>query len=94
MEAGQIVSQHAQVNKEIVLKLTWQYCIFLAFLVVVDCGNLLAPSNGGVMLSGTTFTSTATYSCNDGYTLEGVTARTCLASGSWSDTAPTCTGEY
>ena len=42
------------------------------------------------MLSGTTFTSTATYSCNDGYTLEGVTTRTCLASGSWSDSAPTC----
>ena len=61
---------------------------------MVDCGDLPAPSNGEVMVSTTEFGSTATYSCNDGYTLEGVSTRTCLASGSWSDSAPICTGEY
>ena len=73
--------------------LTLNGYITMIFYAVVDCGNLLAPSNGDVMVSTTEFGSTVTYSCNDGYTLEGVTTRTCLASGSWSGTAPTCTGE-
>ena len=60
------------------------------FNTEVECGDLLAPSNGDVLVSTPEFGSTATYSCNDGYTLEGVTTRTCLASGSWSDSAPTC----
>ena len=68
-----------------------QKSMFYFFLVAVDCGELMAPENGAVSTSsGTTFTSTATYSCNDGYTLVGVSTRTCLASGSWSDSAPTC----
>ena len=71
-----------------------EFCL-INKLSVVDCGELMAPENGTVSTSpDTTFTSTATYSCNDGYTLEGVTTRTCLASGSWSDCVPTCTGIY
>ena len=62
------------------------------FFAVVNCDGLTDPENGTVTLPGTTFNSTATYSCNDGYNLVGDTTRTCLASGSWSDTAPTCTG--
>ena len=61
-------------------------------VTVVDCGDLMDPANGAVSLTNTIFNSTATYSCNDGYNLVEDTTRICLASGSWSDTAPTCEG--
>ncbi len=43
------------------------------------------------------FGTTATYSCNDGYFLEGEQTRSCAGDGSstmgtWDLTAPTCTG--
>ena len=58
---------------------------------VVDCGPLTDPSNGmAVNTPTTTFESTATYSCNTGYTLTGNMTRTCQAKGDWSGSAPTC----
>ncbi len=36
---------------------------------------------------------TATYTCDDGYTLTGDMTRICLADGMWSGAAPTCDGE-
>ena len=62
------------------------------FSAVVDCGGLADPKFGEVVTSGTMFSSTATYSCNDGYNLVGDTTRTCQASGSWSGSDPSCTG--
>ena len=58
----------------------------------VDCGSLTDPVNGAVTVTNTTFNSTATYSCNDGYSLVGDTTITCLASASWSGGEPTCRG--
>ena len=57
----------------------------------MDCGNLNDPANGSVSQnSGTTFGQTATYSCNTGYNLVGVSTRTCQAIGNWSGSVPTC----
>ncbi|HJL19970.1 MAG TPA: hypothetical protein RMH99_30175 [Sandaracinaceae bacterium LLY-WYZ-13_1] len=56
----------------------------------VDCGALASPANGNVSYAATTFGSTATYSCNSGYTLSGSPSRTCDGTGSWSGAAPTC----
>ena len=66
----------------------------LSFSAAVDCGTLINPQNGQVTLTATTFMSTATYSCNAGYNLSGSATRTCEASGTWSDTAPTCDRKY
>ena len=60
----------------------------------VDCGTLGNPANGVVSVSTTTYNSVATYSCNTGHTLTGDDMRTCLDTGSWSDSEPTCIGEY
>ena len=58
---------------------------------IVDCGALEKPVSGSVSFSnGTVMGSLATYSCDAGYAVQGNTTRTCLASGSWSATAPTC----
>eukprot|EP00731_Ephydatia_muelleri_P021328 Em0013g1055a len=58
-----------------------------------DCGNLPAPNNGAVQITTTTVGGKATYQCNTGFDLVGVTTRTCQTNGisaQWSDTAPQC----
>ena len=59
----------------------------------VDCGELMDPVNGTVMVTMTTLDGVAIYSCDDGFDLEGLggmITRGCLASGMWSDSDPTC----
>ena len=66
--------------------------LFLIILrIVVDCGPLGNSVNGQVdMSSGTTFMSTATYTCNAGYKRIGAISRTCGSDGVWFPAAPTC----
>ncbi|XP_060586067.1 sushi, von Willebrand factor type A, EGF and pentraxin domain-containing protein 1-like [Ruditapes philippinarum] len=53
------------------------------------CNFPAQPSNGEVSVSGTG--SVATYSCDTGYSLSGLSARTCQTDGSgWESTDPTC----
>ena len=59
---------------------------------MVDCGDLTDPDNGEVTLTDTVFDSVATYSCDPGYVLDGDATQTCLGSGLWSGSEPTCTG--
>ena len=62
---------------------------------IQDCGPLVNPENGQVNISsGTTFGSTATYTCNTGYTLSGPQSRTCGADGNWIFSEPFCEGMY
>ena len=61
---------------------------------MVDCGGLESPDNGTVDLSGgTTFGSTAVYSCDEVFELDGNSSRVCLSSGIWSNEAPVCYSE-
>ena len=55
-----------------------------------DCGTLTAPANGSVSAPTTTYGATATYSCVTGYGASGSSTRTCLDTGLWSGTAPSC----
>lgn len=57
----------------------------------MDCGPLSLPKNGNLVLSsGTTFTSTATYSCTPPFQLLGAAVRVCQGTGVWSGEPPTC----
>jgi hypothetical protein len=57
----------------------------------VACDALTDPTNGDVAVSNSgNFPSTATYSCDVGYALNGSDMRTCAIDGTWSGTAPTC----
>ncbi|XP_064386940.1 CUB and sushi domain-containing protein 1-like [Halichondria panicea] len=56
----------------------------------IDCGSLSSPDRGTVLLSGSTFMSRATYSCNSGYPLRGPAVRTCGPDGRWSQYPPSC----
>ncbi|WAR08657.1 CSMD3-like protein [Mya arenaria] len=58
----------------------------------ISCGTLISPTFGTVDLTaGVLFDAVAQFSCNEGYTLNGVTSRTCQADASWSGASPTCT---
>ena len=72
-----------------VIKLHYKYIS----TVSVDCGSLINPINGLVDTSSrTTFGSTATYTCDTGYTLSGSQSRTCGADGNWTSSEPFCEG--
>jgi len=58
------------------------------------CPELTDPANGRVMWTGLTPGSTATYSCDEGFVLNGTQIRTCQSDGTWSDAAPTCDRMY
>ena len=68
------------------------YMFLNIYYIGVDCGGLEAPSNGSVNIRSTTYDSVANYSCNVGYALNGESIWTCLTSGEWSGTEPTCSG--
>ena len=64
-------------------------CVFPA---AVSCGPApKAPENGHQSGSGTTFGSRVTYTCNQGYYLQGDNRRTCMANGQWSGVTTRCT---
>ncbi len=52
--------------------------------------SLAAPANGSVTPSAGTTGTVATYGCDAGYALSGNATRTCLTSGAWSGSDPTC----
>ena len=46
--------------------------------------------NGMVMMTGNSVGDTATYSCDDGYSLSGVDMVICQDDAEWSDPYPIC----
>ena len=66
--------------------------IFVIFTCIVPiCESLTAPVNGSVTQPGQAlYMSTADYSCDTGYVIEGQSTRMCQVDGTWSGSAPTC----
>ena len=66
-------------------------------IAVKSCPALTDPTNGKVHGSDTHVGATVTYTCNEGYDLEGSSSRTCQESGdkaAWSGTEPKCNGKH
>ena len=61
---------------------------------LADCGPLPNPFNGTVFVNGTVEGSSAFYSCDFGFILEGISFRFCQSNGSWSDVEPVCERKY
>ena len=63
--------------------------------IEIACDSLISPSNGNVVVDGSGVGTVATYSCDTGYTLEGVSMRTCQNSAdpTWSGSPPSCNSE-
>ncbi len=81
------------------------YCTEFIWSIIISgitCSVLPLISNGGISYSAATtapydFTTTATYSCNDGFFLQGSDRRECTGDsadtvGEWSGSAPVCSG--
>lgn len=62
-------------------------------IIGVDCGPLIAPRNGTVNVSITTYEGVAFYNCSHGYNLIGVSRRMCQANATWSSEEPMCEGK-
>lgn len=57
----------------------------------IDCGSISVPLNGAIAYeTDTRLDSIAEFSCERGFRLIGDAARTCLASGDWSLSSPSC----
>ncbi|MBZ3871168.1 Sushi, von Willebrand factor type A, EGF and pentraxin domain-containing protein 1 [Sciurus carolinensis] len=57
---------------------------------LVKCSSPENINHGKFSLSGLTYLSTASYSCERGYSLQGPSIIECTASGSWDRAPPTC----
>ena len=65
-----------------------------SLLPVMGCRYLESPVNGQLLVSGRVVGSTATYSCNTGFSLVGRhVQRTCQDNGVWSGEEPHCAAE-
>ena len=73
----------------IVLDLVY-FCYLTPPNSIALCPTLTDPANGIVTWTGLTPGSTATYTCDVGFELNGVETRTCQSDGTWSDDPPTC----
>ena len=94
MECGHYLSQFVRVSLAILAK-SIEFELNTYLLIAIDCGPLTYPANGQVdTSSGTTFGSTASYSCSKGYTLNGVNTRICGIDGVWSNSQPSCNSTY
>ncbi|KAL4229791.1 hypothetical protein ACF0H5_010182 [Mactra antiquata] len=56
----------------------------------VSCPTLSSPSSGRVIFNTDSITTTATFSCMSGYYISGQQVLTCLTTGQWDYTPPTC----
>ena len=63
-----------------------------SFTTPADCGSLPNPLDGQVSLTDTTEGSVATYSCLEGFILQGTDSesRMCQSDGTWSGVEPYC----
>lgn len=60
------------------------------YTAIAECGDPGTPVEGSRKVLGTTEGATVIYSCQAGYSLSGDVQRTCLQTGEWSGSLPTC----
>ena len=64
---------------------------YFIYTAGVQCSSLDNPLNGTVSTTTDRFDgSTANYTCDTGFNLQGPASRTCQDNGTWSSQAPTC----
>ena len=61
---------------------------------MVDCGFPPSPSNGSFTGKETTFQSSLTFQCDEGFDLEGTETRMCTSDKNWSGKDVICVRKY
>ena len=59
----------------------------------IDCPPLEDPVRGEVTFTTLTVDSTANYTCQAGYVINGASTRVCQSGGTWSGEEPMCNSE-
>ena len=63
----------------------------IIYLIISECTLPSTPTNGIVSVSDTPTGSVARYTCQNGFTLKGLSSRQCKAQGlGWEDSDPSC----
>lgn len=62
----------------------------LLYPLCVGCEDPEELVNGSAQFRGTAFGIVVTYSCDDGFELNGLSSIRCLEAGLWSGSVPTC----
>ena len=71
----------------------FSHCPLTVSPIITDdiaCPALTNPVNGAVLVDGVTQGSTATYTCNIGYSISGDSVRNCGPDGTWQEPEPSC----
>ena len=68
----------------------WYSCYLPYGGGLADCGEPESPENGMISFVRTVEGSVANYTCDEGYTLDGVTQRVCGEDGQWTGDVPLC----
>ena len=67
--------------------------LLFSLCIAIECDDLDDLANGEVIYNSTVYRSVATYSCQYGYKLVGVSVRICRENGQWSGEKPVCESE-
>ena len=61
------------------------------FFYIASCTTLDSPVGGAISLTTSGTTTSSVYTCDLGYSLDGVSESTCQSDGTWNvTTRPTC----
>lgn len=60
------------------------------YLFYSDCPVPASPNDGNVEFTGRASGSQATYDCHRGFNVAGRDRRTCIITGEWEGTEPSC----
>jgi len=83
------IASQSRTSKIVIFGYSYFESLTLFFIAPASCANLGSIAHGNVKMSSTKHGSTAMYSCQTGYALQGTSSRTCQM-GSWSGDEPIC----
>ena len=71
-----------------------RYTEYISYTAAFQCPELFDIPNGEVEFSSRTPGSTATYTCDFGFVLQGDEQRVCMENETWSGEPPTCLRKF
>lgn len=66
---------------------------FVFVSLAKSCPRLERPANSRIAVTRYTVGGSATYTCDEHFTMQGKNRRICMSTGTWSGTEPTCTSK-
>lgn len=91
-----LMMQESLYTKVLRVDFTCMWFLSIVYFAVIKCSPILFPFPGNMTCVDTlepfSFGSRCSFTCQKGYSLMGDTTMTCLPSGKWTSSTPTCAG--